>query len=163
MNYLHFCETMLSTTSQLTHLHWTLFKTKLYFTRIVYQTTTSNNTTENWSKNVSAQLRQRHLKLHGLCEEKCAQKTTCKDVSSVTSWSWSVLCNLVRHCTLICMKRTLHMNLQTKLLAKLREGDMVATEAKYHQTCLTSLYNRYCAHSRRKTAEKNELELIQGK
>ena len=28
-----------------------------------------------------------------------------------------------------------------KIMAKLSEGDMVATEAVYHQKCLVSLYN----------------------
>ena len=49
--------------------------------------------------------------------------------------------------------QTLHLNNQvykiveapsdTKLLAKLSEGDMIATEAKYHLNCLTNLYNTY--------------------
>ena len=30
----------------------------------------------------------------------------------------------------------------SKLLGKLSEGDMTATEAKYHKKCLTKLYNR---------------------
>ncbi len=30
----------------------------------------------------------------------------------------------------------------TALLAKLATGDMLAIEAKYHQNCLSSLYNR---------------------
>jgi len=31
----------------------------------------------------------------------------------------------------------------TKLLAKLSEGDMIALDATYHATCLASLYNRH--------------------
>ena len=34
-----------------------------------------------------------------------------------------------------------------KLLAKLSEGDMVAKEARYHKSCLTSLYNRFPTES----------------
>jgi len=31
----------------------------------------------------------------------------------------------------------------SQILAKLSVGDMVATEAKYHKSCLNKLFNRY--------------------
>ena len=40
----------------------------------------------------------------------------------------------------------------TKLLAKLSEGDMIATEAKYHCNCLSRLRNAYRDHSAKKSA-----------
>ena len=43
----------------------------------------------------------------------------------------------------------------SKLLVKLSEGDMVATEAKYHLSCLTELYNQY-RDFKRKTPLNNE-------
>ena len=50
----------------------------------------------------------------------------------------------------------------TKLIAKLSEGDMVATEAKYHHVCLTKFYNQYRTINRNRSIEMNELELIKG-
>ena len=49
-----------------------------------------------------------------------------------------------------------------KLLAQLSEGDMVATEAKYHRICLITLYNRYRDHNLKKSEESSELEMIHG-
>ena len=49
-----------------------------------------------------------------------------------------------------------------KLIAKLSEGGMVATEAKYHHACLTKFYNQYRTINRNKSKEMNELELIKG-
>ena len=45
----------------------------------------------------------------------------------------------------------------SKLLAKLSEGDMTATEAKYHRKCLTELYNRVKS---KRNDEKSETELF---
>ena len=50
----------------------------------------------------------------------------------------------------------------TELLAKLSEGDMVATEAKYHSKCLVKLYNRYRNHNEKKSADTAKIEFIQG-
>ena len=40
-----------------------------------------------------------------------------------------------------------------RLLAKLSEGDMIATEAKYHSKCFLNLFNR---HHTRKTEQPNK-------
>ena len=45
---------------------------------------------------------------------------------------------------------------------KLSEGDMIATEAKYHRNCLTRLYNAYRDRNTRKSAENSALKTIQG-
>ena len=51
----------------------------------------------------------------------------------------------------------------TKLLAKLSEGNMIASEAKYHCNCVTRLYNAYCDHNTRKSAlENSAMEVIEG-
>ena len=41
-----------------------------------------------------------------------------------------------------------------ELLAKLSEGDLVATEACYHSTCLTTLYNK--VHAINSSKSENE-------
>ena len=51
----------------------------------------------------------------------------------------------------------------TKLLAKLSEGNMIASEAKYHRNCVRRLYNAYRDHNTRKSAlENSALEVIEG-
>ena len=45
----------------------------------------------------------------------------------------------------------------SKLLAKISENDMTATEAKYHNKCLTELNNRV---NRKRKNEKSEKELL---
>ena len=48
----------------------------------------------------------------------------------------------------------------TKLIAKLSEGDMCATEAMYHKKCLTLLFNRY--RREKKSSEDFNLSTIEG-
>ena len=48
-----------------------------------------------------------------------------------------------------------------KLLIKLSEGDMVATEAKYHRGCLIMLYNSYRKHNYNKMEER-EVQMLEG-
>ena len=48
-----------------------------------------------------------------------------------------------------------------KLLAKLNEGDMVATEAVYHLKCLYGLYNKYWSFCKTSFREK-ESSFIEG-
>ena len=50
----------------------------------------------------------------------------------------------------------------TKLIAKFSEADMVATEAKYHHTCLNLFYNQYRKFNSERPREMAELELIKG-
>ena len=49
----------------------------------------------------------------------------------------------------------------TKLLAKLSEGDFTATETKYHRNCLTRLFNAYRDHNTKKFGD-GALEAIHG-
>ena len=50
-----------------------------------------------------------------------------------------------------------------KLLGKLSEGDMIATEAKYHKKCILNLFNRYRKHTRNTTINSNsEFDFIEG-
>ena len=48
----------------------------------------------------------------------------------------------------------------TKLIAKLSEGDMIATEAKYHARCLAALYNRY-RDANKPTDSSNAIDLLE--
>ena len=50
----------------------------------------------------------------------------------------------------------------TKLLSKLSEGDMIATEAKYHLKCLTNLYNTYRNHVSSKPPHCSDKERYKG-
>ena len=50
----------------------------------------------------------------------------------------------------------------SKLLAKLSEGDMVAIEAKYHRNCLIKFYNRHRDQKRSSSNEAAEVELVEG-
>ena len=50
-----------------------------------------------------------------------------------------------------------------KLLAKFSEGDMVATEAKYHSKCLLDFYYRYEKSKKSETIEEASSNLIEGK
>ena len=49
---------------------------------------------------------------------------------------------------------------ESKVIAKLSEGDMVAIERKYHKKCLTSLYNRFRKHQQQSQGGKKEAEIL---
>ena len=53
------------------------------------------------------------------------------------------------------VKKIAHDVSNTKLIAKLSEGDMVATEAKYDHDCLTKFYNQYRTINRNRSKEMN--------
>ena len=50
----------------------------------------------------------------------------------------------------------------TKLISKLSEGDMVATEAKYHRNCSLKLYNNYRNLNKEKFTNQYKEEFIVG-
>ena len=64
-----------------------------------------------------------------------------------------------------CLTKSLskHINLwarllkDSKLLAKLSEGDMPATEAKYHKKCLTDTFNKFKIEERKNQFKEREL------
>ena len=43
-----------------------------------------------------------------------------------------------------------------KMLGKLIEEDLVASEAKYHSKCFLNLFNRHCKHICNTTMESND-------
>ena len=49
-----------------------------------------------------------------------------------------------------------------ELLAKLSEGDLVATEACYHSTCLTTLYNKVRIINSSKSENEKRNEILEG-
>ena len=51
--------------------------------------------------------------------------------------------------------------LDTKLLKKVPEGDMVATETKYHRPCLVKLYSKHRDFKRQKFVDCQD-EFVQG-
>ena len=51
---------------------------------------------------------------------------------------------------------------ESTLLAKLSDGDVVATEAKYHRKCLATLYNRHRDFKKAKSNDAPEEKLIEG-
>ena len=50
----------------------------------------------------------------------------------------------------------------SKLLAKLSEGDMTTTGAKYQKNCLTNMYNKFKAKQKNAAVEKELLSTIKG-
>ena len=50
-----------------------------------------------------------------------------------------------------------------ELLAKLSEGDMIATDAKYDLKCLTNLYNRHRSFQNKSTHDNDNQKFIEGK
>ena len=50
----------------------------------------------------------------------------------------------------------------SKLLANLSEGDMIATEAKYHKKCLTELYKRVKSKLNDEKSEKELFTIVEG-
>ena len=61
----------------------------------------------------------------------------------------------------ICIRNIAQEMNNAKLLIKLSEGDMVATEAKYHRGCLIMLYNSYRKHNYNKMKER-EVQMLGG-
>ena len=62
-------------------------------------------------------------------------------------------------------KKVKHAAIKTgneKIMAKLSEGDMVATEAVYHQKCLISLYNAQRSCRTKECKTENQGSLIYG-
>lgn len=49
-----------------------------------------------------------------------------------------------------------------RLIAKLSEGDLVATEAVYHRSCLVNLYNKVRVVSTIKTEDQKKSERLKG-
>ena len=49
----------------------------------------------------------------------------------------------------------------SKLLARLSEGDMTATEAKYHKNFLTNMYNKIKVEQKNTAVEKELLSTIE--
>ena len=72
-----------------------------------------------------------------LCDEKATPKQKLHDVSTMD------LDRKIRACALKLQ--------DSRILAKLRTGDLVALEASYHRSCLISFYRRV-----EKTHEKEE-------
>ena len=50
----------------------------------------------------------------------------------------------------------------SKLLAKLSDGDMTATEAKYHKKCLTELYNKLKSKRNDEKSIKKLFTIVEG-
>ena len=53
--------------------------------------------------------------------------------------------------------------MDARLIAKLSEGDMMATEAKYHKKCLTNLYNHFKSKKNSVKGEKGQIHEIESK
>lgn len=49
-----------------------------------------------------------------------------------------------------------------KFPTKIREGDMVTAEAKYHTNCLVELCNKYRDFCKKQTNNDHETDLIEG-
>ena len=73
---------------------------------------------------------------------------------------------ILHECQTLCLDafvRKIALEMQnSKLISKLSEGDMVATEAKYHRQCLLKLYNNYRNFNKDKYTNKYEEEFVVG-
>ena len=81
------------------------------------------------------------------------QNTTRRSLSAKNFTDKCFFCDTANLCEELHTCQTLYLDMRirniaqemnnAKLLIKLSEGDMVATEAKYHRGCLIMLYNSY--------------------
>ena len=67
----------------------------------------------------------------------------------------------------VCQVLTLKLDkraklLDEKLIARLSEGDLVATETCYHKTCLAALYNRVRVLNGKQTSKEKGDEILEG-
>ena len=68
----------------------------------------------------------------------------------------------LEHSKLIRVRYSARSLLGEKLLAKLSEGDLVATEACYNKNCLMKLYNRVRAVDANESNEEKRNEILEG-
>ena len=52
--------------------------------------------------------------------------------------------------------------LNERLIGKLREGDLVATESKYHKTCLAEFYNKVRTFASKNSTAEQEKSVAEG-
>ena len=63
----------------------------------------------------------------------------------------------------VCVRKITHKLVDTILLAKVSERDMVAVGAMYHSNCRKKLYNKCRIHNNRKSSDIKDFGMIQGK
>ena len=97
-------------------------------------------------------------------------KKTCRSFSATNFVDYCFFCDDGNGTLLSCRSKNLDKHVSewaeylrdSKLLAKLSEGDMIATEAKYHQKCLTKLYNRVKSKRNDEKSEKELFTIVEG-
>ena len=60
------------------------------------------------------------------------------------------------------IRKAANILMDERLIAKLSEGDLVATEAVYHRSCLVNLYNKVRVVSTIKTEDQKKSERLKG-
>ena len=132
-------ENLASVKSQSTLLHFFSIHKMLYFTRDI---------SLNTGPNLKAKLEEHSGNFVDYCFFgddgngtflSCRSKNLGKHVSEWAEYLWD-----------------------SKLLAKLNEADMTATEAKYHRKCLTELYNRVKSKQNDEKSEKKLFTVVEG-
>ena len=98
-------------------------------------------------------------------------KVTRQSFDAVNFTKSCFFCNGTEETLIDCRSITLYNHVKvwatflndSRLLAKLSEGDMVATEAQYHKKCLTTCYNTYKSRKRSVLPEADKLRNIENK
>jgi len=84
---------------------------------------------------------------HIMKEERCFELSTIEDLTQASTLGLDAN---VPECAV-------NLN-DTKLLAKLSSGDLIALEAKYHKKCLASLYNRLRSYNRKQRRNSQDVK-----
>ena len=96
-------------------------------------------------------------------------KKTCQSFSATNYLDNCFFCNKNDRKLYICATKSLNKHVNewavymqdSKLLAKLSEGDMTATETKYHKNCLTNMYNKFKVKQKNTAVERELLSTIE--
>lgn len=99
------------------------------------------------------------------------QRTTRRSLSAKNFTEKCFFCDNTNESEVLHVCQTLYLDMRIrniaqemnnkKLLVKLSEGDMVATEATYHRKCLIALYNSYRKHNCNKMKDK-DVHMVEG-
>ena len=89
---------------------------------------------------------------------------------TATFVDYCFFCNNGNEILLSCLSKNLDNHVRewaeylrvSKLLAKLSEGDMTATEAKYRKKCLTELYNKLKSKRNDEKSKKELFTIVEG-
>ena len=59
-----------------------------------------------------------------------------------------------------CTRKLDRLQMNCSMIANLSEGDLVATESKYHKTCLAKLYNKVRTFASKVSTAEQEISIV---